>query len=296
VLSVLHGVVDGGRLWVCLRDAATGAALHGGLPEPSAGLGFGSAAQVAVDWDVASANVDAELFTATAEDVEGRSCDDLRANAAASFPIPRPTLGDAGPDAGELPPASFPETPPVPRSAGAVGITAGALGAGQHYLLVAAGCATPGAPQDPALCGVPDPFGGPARSLLLVEVPQQTIDDSAAFGLQFLNASRATARSGVVLQGQDGHQTALDFVDEVDFGAIRPRTVATVAVPDSLELHLASSERAEYAQTWTQTLTSSGVDAFAFGTSYLLVYVGPAPAAIGTQELSDPRFVLVSGG
>jgi hypothetical protein len=295
-LSVLNGVVDGGSLWLCRRDATTGTASNGGLPAPSGGIEFGHSAAIEVDWDVASTVQETQLFVALLAQVEGRTCDELQSASA----VPRLAVPDAGSadggDAGgpEAPSVPFPVEPVRPRPAGAVRLAPGALRAGGHYLLVASGCATPGVLDANEACGPPDPFLGPPQALLLVEVPTQPIEGVTRFGLQFLNASRAISRAGVVLQGETQHTASVNLASEVSFGAVRPRDVATADVPAGIELRVAGSAQSDYTQLWSDTVTSSQLDPWVFGRSYLLVYVGPAPSLSSIPGLARPRFALVS--
>jgi len=296
-LSVLNGVVDGGRLWLCRRDVTTGTPSNGGLPAPLGGIEFGHSASVEVDWDVAAAAEEAELFVALPAQVEGRTCAELESASA----VPAPAVPDSGSadggDAGatEAPSVPFPIEPERPRKAGAVRLTPGALRTGGHYVLVASGCATPGVLEADEVCGPPDPFLGPPQTLLLVEIPTQSIEGAARFGLQFLNASRAISRADVVLQGETQHTASVSLASEVSFGAVRPRAVATVEAPVGVELHIAASAEAAYTQLWTDTVTSGQLDPWVFGRSYLLVYVGPPPSLGSIVGLATPRFALVSG-
>src|SRR5688572_10465863 len=177
-LHVVHGLVDGGDLFVCLREAG-GAALGADTPQPEAALA-----------------VEALLYV-VAGGLAGRSCSEL----GALSQIPAPTLLDAG--AGDAAPAApeFPLEPFEPRAAGSVRFPPGLLRAGTSYALVAAGCTGAGASED--VCGPPDLIFGSSQALALAKIDDQIVGaGGGSLGLQFLNASRAVARASVVLQGQ----------------------------------------------------------------------------------------------
>jgi hypothetical protein len=81
----------------------------------------------------------------------------------------------------------------------------------------------------------------------------------------------------------------------VPFGGLRPGAVTSVLEPIAVELHVAGSERADYVQTWADTLAQSSAMAIEPARRYALVYVGPLSAAIAAG-FSAPRFVLIPGG
>jgi hypothetical protein len=160
------------------------------------------------------------------------------------------------------------------------------------YVLVAAGCATPGVEPSVEACGAADAFGL-FQALILVEQRQPALDE-LSFGLQFLNASRAIGRSGVVLQGASQRQS-VGLATDAQFGAVRPQVPAAVEEPAGIELHVAGSDRSDYTQSWTDTLTWAGVSAVELGRGYMVAYIGPAPNVVAESGFAPPRFVLVPG-
>ena len=292
-LSVVHGVVDGGRLFICLRRASGEPAFPAEPPEPVGGLAFGGVHRLALDWDVSAEEVEAALFAATAPQIEGLTCADLVASDQTGVPGAAP---DAGlPDAGDAgtPGLPFPTEPLVPRRAGSVAFAAGALQVGTSYVLVAAGCATLGVQPSTEICGDADPFGS-YQSLILVEHRQQAVDAELDLGLQFLSASRAVGRASVVLQGESQRQP-VRLATDVQFGAVRPQAPATVEEPAGIELHVDGANRADYTQLWSDTLASAGVEAFELRGSHILAYVGPKPNVAADAGFAPARFVLLPG-
>ena len=283
-LAVLHGLVDGGRLYVCLRDVGTDQPLGSGGPEPLEGLEFGRFQRRALDWDVAAVDVEVELFAAPAA-VE-QSCDALRQSAVSEAPAP---LLDAGADGG-LAPAPVPSGP---RRAGTLTLARGSLFEGRHYLLVATGCAAPDSSVAPEACGPPDPLFGGRSELVLVEFGTELTEGGRYFGLQFLNASRTLGPADLSLQLDGPNTLSVPFVSGVSFGVLRPLAVAAVEQPLALLLRgRGSSSGVAFSQSWADTLQASAPPEFAPGKNYLLASIGPAPRTDG-QPPSQPRLVLI---
>ena len=301
-LSVVHGVVDGGNLFVCLSDATTRAPLLEDRPEPPSGIAYGSFYRVDIDLDSQLGDVRVDLITLIPEAAEGRTCSDLvRQIDESSAPlglgdagVSEPSAADAGvPDAG--PPAIFvPTAPNTPRRAGVAAIATEALRAGAQDVLVATGCATP--QIDPVIegCGSRDAFGS-NLALPFVELGREQSQPPPFLGIQLLAASRAMGPIDVVLQGMNQSSQSVRLANLVQFGALRPRAVTSVLEPVAVELHVAGSKGAAYVQTWEQTLAGSGVPAVTPGHNYLLVYIGPAPQLPEVAGFAPPRFVLVPG-
>jgi hypothetical protein len=293
-IEIVHGIVDGGSLFACVRDAVSGAPIGSGAPEPSGGVPYGRAWSLPTTWDVATQDVEIELFVALPAAVEGQGCGALRESAGASDPLPLPAP-DAGPlDAGAAPAPPFPIEPAVPRRAGAVRLAPGVVRAGAGYALVAAGCTHPdGSPGDD-VCGPSDALFGSRQGLVLAQVASELPGGAATFGLQFLNASRALSRADLVLQWESLRQS-LRVASDVGFGAVRPRDTAAIDdEPIGLELHVRGEGLASFTQAWSDTVQSSSAGAFAAGGNYLAVYVGPLPGA-AIAGVGTPRFVLVRG-
>lgn len=290
-ISVVHGVVDGGSLFICLRDGA-GAALGSDVPQPPGGIAFGGVHPLPVAWDVSSQEVLAHLFTAAPAQMEGASCSELIASAALV-----PGDGPTGPDpldAGAVDSGvAFPSEPVAPRRAGALTLAQGALGLGAQYALVASGCATLGVQPGAETCGLPEALFGSHLALTFVELGLPEPLDPTFFGLQFLHASRGVNRVDVLLQGTGPNASRL--AAEVPFGGVRPRVVAAFREPVGLELHAAGQPLSAYTQAWSDTLSWSGLSPFELGRSYLLLYVGPAPSVGASSGFAPPRFVLVPG-
>lgn len=288
-IGLVHGIVDGGQLFVCRREAGSGELVGGDTPEPPGGLAYGAALDLPIDWAVADASVEIHLFAGTPSAVAGWTCEDLieRAEDADALAL----LRDGGvPDAG-VALAPFPTEPATPRRAGALQLPPGALRADRFYALIATGCAAPGSSPEQDICGAPDPFGS-SRGLVFVQIAAPTAAGPDSVGLQFVNASRAVARAGVVLQSETG-QNPVVLGDEVPFGAVRPPSPAIVREPIGVEL-LQTVTRSGFTQLWQDALEAGGAPSAAPGASYLLAYLGPAP---GPQPdgVSPPRFVLIRG-
>ena len=284
-LAVLHGLVDGGRLYVCLRDVGTDQAIGSGGPEPLEGLEFGQFQRRTLDWDVATRDVEVELFAAPRA-LEEQSCEILRQ---AATPAAAPPTLDAGLDGGLVAPAP----PSGPRRAGTLTLARGSLFEGRHYLLVATGCAAPETFVAPEACGPPDPLFGARAELLLVEFGNELTEGGRYFGLQFLNASRTLGPADLSLQLEGPNTLSVPFVSGVSFGVLRPLAVATVEEPLALELRgRGTSNVVAFSQSWADTLEASGPPEFAPGKNYLLASIGPTPRSDG-QGLSLPRLVLV---
>jgi len=284
-LHVVHGLVDGGDLFVCLREAG-GAALGGDAPQPEAGVEYGRSYTIPVDWEPAL-DVEALLYV-VAGGLAGRSCSEL----GELSQVPAPTLPDAGTaDAAPSAPA-FPLEPLEPRAAGAVRFPPGLLRAGTSYALVAAGCTGAGASED--VCGPPDLIFGSSQALALAEIDDQIVGaGGGSLGLQFLNASRAVARASVVLQGQV-EQDSRRLAEDVRFGAIRPRDAAPAEEPLGVELHIEGASASDYTEAWADMIEAAGGAPVTPGSNYLLVYVGAEPRS-SLGGLAPPRFVLVPG-
>lgn len=283
-VRVVHGLMDGGRLFVCLREAG-GAELGGGAPLPEEGVAYGESLRVPVSWD-AELDVEALLFV-VAGGVVAPVCSEL-------IEAAQPQLGgaDSGArDAGAFDPV-FPLEPVVPRSAGSVRFPPGLLRAGAHYALVAAGCTGLGGGEE--VCGRPDPVFGSSLALALAQIASGTIASGGGrFGLQFLNASRAVSRADVVLQGQTD-QESRRLAEDVAFGAVRPRDAAPANEPVGVELHVEGASASSYTEVWADMVEAGGAPVEA-GSNYLLVYVGPVPGS-GAGGVAPPRFVLLHGG
>jgi len=292
-IAVVHGVVDGGRLFACARDAATQQALAAGQPAPADGLAFGGVYHLPLDWDLASQAVELELFVSVAALDAAWTCDDLRRLAQlASIPA------DAGlgtPEAGtpQADPADSTSGPRGPRSVGSLTLAAGALFPGKHYALAATGCAAPEALSAPELCGPPDPLLGSRASLVLVEFGAERTAGGRYFGLQFLNASRALGSADLALQPEGFPNGSVSLASGVGFGALRPRAVASVERPLAVELRGDGAETIPYSQSWTQTLEASAVGEIEPGRNYLLASIGPTQGPDG-QSTPFPLLVLVS--
>jgi hypothetical protein len=285
-IHFVHGLLDGGDMFVCLRDAG-GASLDGDAALPEAGVAYGGSVRVPVSWD-ASRDVEALLFV-VAGGAAGRSCSELIESSQVQLRVV--DAGSSAADAGLAPPV-FPLDPVVPRSAGSVRFPPGLLRAGAHYALVAAGCTGQGGNE--AVCGAPDPIFGSALALALAEIGPEIVGaEGGNFGLQFLNASRALLRADVVLQGQTERE-ARRLAENVGFGAIRPRDSAPADEPVGVELHVEGSSSSSYTEVWANMLEAAGGTPIAPGETYLLVYIGPVPGS-SAGEVAPPRFVLVRG-
>jgi hypothetical protein len=283
-LTVLHGLVDGGRLYVCLRDLGTDQTL-GGSTEPAEALEFGRFQRRGLDWDVSSVEVEVELFAAPSP-LDGQSCESLRQSAA---PAAAPRAADVGGDAGPAPA----EIAAGPRRAGSLTLARGSLFEGRHYLLVATGCAAPESFVAPEACGPPDPLFGARTELVLVEFGAELPQAGSYFGLQFLNASRALGPADLSLQLEVPNDLSVPFVSGVSFGVLRPLAVAMVQAPVGLELRgRGGSSVAAYTQSWVETLETSAPPQFAPGKNYVLASIGPVPRDDGAS-FSAPRLVLV---
>jgi hypothetical protein len=287
-LEVVHGLVDGGQLFVCLWDVESGRALGVDSPEPLGGVAYGQSTSVPSSWDL-SRSVDVELFVAAGEAAAEPSCSGLR-EVAMEGEGSGPAVEAAPIDAGlELPP--FPLEPLAPRRAGSLRLLPGVIQPGAHYALVAAGCTNPAGSPNDAICGPPDSLFSSQQTIVLAEIAAEVA--GAGAGLQFLNASRAVERADLVLQGQSQRQS-LRLTTNVQFGAVRPRNAAPVEEPVGIELHVQGATQSSYTQAWSDTLPAIGSDSLATGQNYLLVYVGPAPGSFA-EGVSPPRFVLLRG-
>jgi hypothetical protein len=279
-LAVLHGLVDGGRLFVCLRELGTNQPVGSDDFQSGTGLEFGHFQQRALDWDLASTDVEVELFAASSPP-EGQSCELARQAADAAAAL-------ASADAGSA--VSAPTD--GPRRVGSLTLARGSLFSGKHYLLVATGCAAPESFTVPDACGAPDPLFGSRSELVLVEFGEQLSAENGDFGLQFLNASRSLGPADLSLQ-QGSSDLSVPFVSGVSFGVLRPRAAAVVVEePLALELHGRGTSAVALSQSWADTLQESGPPEFAPGKNYVLASIGPTPRADG-QGLSGPRLVLI---
>jgi hypothetical protein len=283
-LAVLHGLVDGGRLFVCLSDLGANRALGDDGFESGRGLEFGQFQRRLLDWDVASTDVEVELFAASSP-VEGQSCELARQEADRAAAL---AVADAGVDGG-IPGSGFTDGP---RRAGSLTLARGSLFSGKHYLLVATGCAAPEHFVVPDACGAPDPLFGSRSELVLVEFGAQPSAGTGDFGLQFLNASRALGPADLSLQLEGASDLSVPFVSGVSFGVLRPRAATVVEAPLALELRGRGTSAIALSQSWADTLRASAPAEFAPGKNYVLASIGPTPRADG-QGLSGPRLVLI---
>jgi hypothetical protein len=292
-ITIVHGLVDGGRLFVCLRDVDGGGYLDPGVPAAAAGCAYAEGLRLPTTWGVAERAIELQLFVAAAR-AEAPSCTELAAQAVDTDTV-APSGSDAGSADASAPPAGpFPAPLVLPRRAGSVSLPPGALQPGAHYALVAAGCTSPSASGDQDACGAPDALFGSRRALVLAQIGEQQVGGADTIGLQFVNASRAVSSAGVVLQN-DSQPPSTALGGDVPFGAVRPSNATAVVPPVGVELHVDRATLSSYTETWSETLASSNADELASGENYLLVYVGPLPAAV-TPGVSPPRFVLVRGG
>ena len=291
-VTIVHGVVDGGRLYACLRNPASGDFLGGDAPMPAGGLEYARGLRVAADWDLAADEIDVELFVASEGGVGDETCSALIATALDAEQV-RALPADAGaPDAGA---PVFPLEPLAPRRAGALRLLPGLLRPGAHYALIAAGCSAAGSSPQEEACGAADPVLDSHRALVLALIAPAGGADPRGFGLQFVNASRAVPRADVVLQGETPGQTVA-LSGDVQFGVVRPGNAASVlTAPVGIELHVDRATASSFTQLWTDTVPTSGEDALELGANYLLAYVGPRPGAVVSLGVAPPRFVLVRG-
>lgn len=291
--TIVHGVVDGGNLFICLRDASTREPLAGDVPQPLGGLPYASAYRV--DLGLLERDVEVELIALAPARAEGATCSGLALEIDASLAAAaRDDAGapDAGADAGG---PAFPLEPLTPRRAASVSVATESIRAGAEHVLVAAGCATPAPPAGQAAtegCGAADALFGAYSATTLVELGREPSQPAPYFGLQFLNASRAIGSAEVMLQGQNQTTQSVRLASVVPFGALRPRAVTSVLEPVGVELRLAGGEGADYVQTWEDTLAQSSEGALEPGKRYALVYVGPLPST-GAAGFAPPRFVLI---
>lgn len=291
VIAMVHGIVDGGRLFVCLWETTTSRTLRSERPIPEGGLAFGEVYRLPTDWDLASQEMAADLFMAVPEELRELGCEQLSRLPLDSSAGPAPDagseLGDAG---GGAPGVPFPVEPALPRRAGSVTFPIGGLRPGGAYALVSAGCATRGVLPPEELCGVRDSLFGGYQGLVLAEFGAGAPTSAdGSLGLQFLNASRAVARADLVLQGSNQRQP-LTLANDVRFGALRPLVPARVAVPVGLELHVDGATSSTYTQAWAET---GGAADASVGRDHLVVYVGPAPSVASDSGFAPPRFVLI---
>jgi hypothetical protein len=289
-LDIVHGLVDGGNLFVCLWDVATGHVIGADLPEPSGGVLYGQSQRVPTVWDLSNA-VDVELFVAAGTAASGLSCSGLRESAVDGEAVTRSVVDAGASDAGIEPPP-FPLEPLEPRRAGSLRLSSGLVQAGAHYALVAAGCTSPAGSPSEDICGRPDSLFASQQTIVLAEIASEVVG-GAGVGLQFLNASRAVTRADLVLQGQSQRQS-LRLSSDVQFGAVRPRNAAPVDIPVGVELHVQGATQSSYTQPWSETIAAGGGDTLTAGENYLLVYVGPAPGTLA-EGVAPPRFVLLRG-
>jgi hypothetical protein len=276
-LAVLDGLVDGGRLFVCVK-ASEG--FVNDSPQPPEGLAFGDFARLPLDWDLAGTDMQVQLYAAREGSEPASSCAAL--DGVASAPSPS---ADAGADGGA---ADVPTAGAL--RAGSLTLARGSLFAGRHYALVASGCAAPDALPAPDVCGPPDPLFGARAELVLVEFGAEATEGGRYFGLQFLNASRVIAAADLSLQLNEP-SVSVPFVSGVGFGVLRPRAVATVEQPLALELRGRGASAIAYSQLWSDTLEASALE-LQPGKNYLLTSIGPEPRPDGLS-LSAPKLVLI---
>lgn len=287
-IDVVHGLVDGGSLLVCLWSVASGQVLGDDAPE-SGGVAYGQSLRLPTAWDLSQA-VDVELFVAATASGATFRCSELRASAVDGHDISQVDADAGGADAGAPDPPPFPLEPRVPRRAGSLRLASGLLRAGAHYALVATGCTSPGGSPSEDICGAPDSLFESQQALVLAELAPGPAGDG--LGIQFLNASRAVSRADLVLQGANQRQS-MRLTNDVQFGAVRPRDSVSVAAPVGVELHVEGATPSSYTQPWADTVSSSG-DPLVPGENHLLVFVGPAPGS-AASGVGQPRFVLIRG-
>jgi hypothetical protein len=291
-LTIVHGLVDGGRLYVCLRDLEGGGFVDPGFAEAASGAAYAEGLRLPTTWGVAERALELQLFIAPDPAGSSPTCPELEAQAV-DTDADVPGVTDAGSvDAGPVA-APFPLPLVGPRRAGSVSLPRGALRAGTHYALIAAGCTSPSASADAGACGPPDSLFGSRRGFVLAPIAEQRVGGADTIGLQFVNASRAVSRADVVLQN-DSQRQSTSLGGDIPFGAVRPSSVTAVTPPIGVELHVERATLSSYTEPWSETLASAGAEGLASGQNYLLVYVGPLPEA-ATPGISPPRFVLVRG-
>jgi hypothetical protein len=289
--TVVHGVVDGGALFVCLSDRQSGTSIASDAAQPSEGLPYGGTLELPTSWDLGATDVEVTLFVAAASMWAGSSCAELAAAAIdplASTEAPDAEIGDAGPV-----PAPFPLEPAVPRRSGSARFSPGALRPGARYALIVAGCTSPGITEQTAACGEPDALFGGRVGLVVAEISSELVAGPERVGLQFVNASRAVERADLTLQSET-QQPSAPLGNDVPFGAVRPLQAADVAAPIGVELHVQRESSPSYVQAWSETLSADPSAAAVLGHNHLLAYVGPLPSA-NVPGLAPPRFVLIQG-
>lgn len=287
-IGVVHGLLDGGVLFVCASDRESGASITGEQAQPPGGLPYAGVFELPTGWNLETADVELSLFVASGVMWTSPSCAELVASAVDPLAAgPSPDAGSS--DAGAVPPP-FPLEPTLPRRAGSVRLAPGSLTSGAHYALIAAGCTSPGASEQVAVCGEPDPFGS-AQALVLVQISSEPVAGDDRLGLQFVNASRVIDRADLTLEN-DRQQAPAPLGSDVPFGVVRPFRAAAVAEPVGVELHVRREPLPSYTQAWVDTPGASA--ATVLGHNHLLAYVGPLPP-INVLGLNPPRFVLVRG-
>lgn len=293
-VAIVHGIVDGGRLYVCLWETTSSRTLRTERPIPGGGLAYGEVHRLPTDWDLSSQEIAAELFMAAPAALDELGCEELSTSAVNLTPPPAPDAGSDLGDAGARGPGPFPVDPVVPRRAGSVTFPPRALRAGAAYALVSAGCATPGRSLAEEVCGARDSLFGGYQALVLAEFGRgASAGAEGPLGLQFLNASRAVPRADLVLQGTTERQS-VTLANDVRFGALRPTEPARVAAPVGLELHVDGAAVSTYTQAWADTLTSVEAAVMDVEREHLVVYVGPAPTVSADRGFAPPRFVSIA--
>jgi hypothetical protein len=327
VLTLVHGVVDAPGLRFCLEPAGGPVT---GDPMPAGGLSFGAALVVRAVSGVDLASDALQIYAITGDDavIAGKSCQALLAQARpdAGSDASNDASNDASSDAATNdadasddadPPidggsesgggeASAPLPPPPSlRVATLPVLPAGTLGLQSSYLLVVMGCigqsdAFTDSLSD-SVCGTGYRPDRPTLLPALVRMSRAT--RAGAFGLQVVNASRATPSLTLVSSPPKGvAESPITIAANVGLGAIEPASADLSHAPSdfgspldeaTLGVSLSAVGSGDFTEPWSAALSASGVASPQGGRDYALVVIGPSPTVGGDKWWNAPLVTLV---
>lgn len=286
-LTLVHGLVDAGRSWLC-RGSADGQ----WSPRPSAVLEYGGASMLSGEEAAQLVEDGARWLVVTGPDEEpSQDCEELAA-LSRSGPSEPEDAGAASQRSRELRAIELPS------------IAAGSLVEERGYLMVLLGCvgaSSHSSELQEAVCGVGYAPGRATATAVLAATSRRTRYD--ALGLQLLHASLAAPSIDVrSIPPEEGDGSVVTLARGVTVGSLVPRSVASGLGADAhadpfddgaLRVTLADRFEPVFEEKWGSARSRSGTPPLRDARTYAVVMLGPHPAIVGDAWWHGPAFAVV---